>query len=177
MIVVTVELWKKGDPERREVLGVARISNDASGSKARGNYDAVFMGKRNRVISTGRVFGFPRARLLAWDLVFRALRACFESRNPKASPGSDVLSGPLGRLRHAYENLCAPAAPWRLFGHDYKSDGSGACGKCGHSRGEHGPAEFNRRAFADGLIAPVIRELEELQRAGLTTESGSRKVV
>jgi hypothetical protein len=136
MVVVTVELWKGGDPARVVELGSATISNVSGAAKpTRGDYIAHFYGKRKKHLGSASVTGFPRKRLLGWDLVFRAARACFESRNPKVEHGSGRLAQTLAELRHAYENA--------------------ANGRIG-----------DQRMFAEGLIAPAIRRLEELQKEG-----------
>lgn len=77
MIKVTVELISAHGPQFNKVLGVGYISNDGTGTHGTGNYNAR-LGKRR-----GRVEGFPRQRLGAWDLLYRALRACgLHERNP-----------------------------------------------------------------------------------------------
>ncbi len=75
MIVITMELWPKGDKSRAQHLGTAQIINDASGSLARGNYTVTLSrrGKPNSVWKTGEVKKFPRKRFLAWDLLGMAL--------------------------------------------------------------------------------------------------------
>jgi hypothetical protein len=133
VIVIFVELWKRGDPGRRVELGRATITNDASGSLASGNYSAAFYGRKQRPMGTSRVADFPRRRLLAWDLVFRALRPVFEARNPHNVAKCDVVRKVLSDLRHAY------------------------------SQGIRGDIR-DQRLFVEGLIAPAIRKLEELDR-------------
>lgn len=85
MLVVTVELWRFGNPKDRRVLGQALIANDGTGTATRGNYTARFFGKRHKEIGNAAIVkAFPRKRLLAWDLVFRALRPVFSPRNREA---------------------------------------------------------------------------------------------
>lgn len=91
MIRVTVELIS-GNDGHLEHLGTAIIGNDLSGDRSRGNYD-VYLSRRGRrpgacwwhspssVWRRGRVEGFPRERLLAWDLLYRALAATVGARN------------------------------------------------------------------------------------------------
>lgn len=86
MILVTVELISAIDGHR-EILGVAEIWNDGKGSKSKGNY-GFKIGGRNRknltnsaVIRQGDIKGFPRNRLLAWDLLYRCLHQAFGERN------------------------------------------------------------------------------------------------
>jgi hypothetical protein len=83
VVVITVELWRKGDPNNKIELGSARITNTGGGTETKGNYIAAIFGKRGRHMETVSIAGFPRKRLMAWDLIFRALRAAFEQRNPK----------------------------------------------------------------------------------------------
>lgn len=88
MIRVTVELLPLGDESRSKVLGVAKISNDGRGSILNGlhtgDYD-VWLSKREpkqgQKWRSGRVEGFPRKRLGAWDLLYRALHATVGERN------------------------------------------------------------------------------------------------
>lgn len=99
MIKVTVELVPFGDESHpgRQVLGEAIIYNDGSGSDKIGNYRAIF-GKRDGHLARppkdyGRTWlgtwrettisGFPRKRLLVWDLLYRALHGVvFERQGP-----------------------------------------------------------------------------------------------
>lgn len=83
MVVVTVELWPGGDPTRKRHLGTAWIANDGTGDRRTGNYWVKLFsrGKRPRLWKEGIVRGFPRKDLLAWDLVYRALRNIVGSRN------------------------------------------------------------------------------------------------
>lgn len=69
---VTIELipYSKGTPV---VLGVANIAN-VGGTPTRGEYRySILAGKDGRVLARGEVQGFPRKRLLAWDLLARVL--------------------------------------------------------------------------------------------------------
>lgn len=75
MIVVTVELVSALDGHR-ETLGTALIGNDGGSKNARvGSYNAYFWAKRltKEPWRQGRVEGFPRKRLNAWHLIYRAL--------------------------------------------------------------------------------------------------------
>ena len=81
MIVITVELKSAISRTRDRVLGVLTIANDGTGGATTGNYRATLAGVRGRVIDTCVVRGFPRKKLLAWDLIYRALRATRGDRN------------------------------------------------------------------------------------------------
>ena len=97
MIKVTVELIPFGDEDSpdRQVLGEAIIYNDGTGTDTDGNYRAMF-GKRNGHLARpprdygkswlgtwreATVEGFPRKRLLVWDLLYRALHGAVFDRN------------------------------------------------------------------------------------------------
>lgn len=75
MLVVKIELWPHGDESRARVLGRAEIANDGSGTRTRGNYVVRLF--RDMTTQTewrsAIVTGFPRLRLGAFDLLFRAL--------------------------------------------------------------------------------------------------------
>lgn len=82
MIRVTVELIPLGFL-RPVHLGTADIINDGSGTRGSGNY-TVRLSRRGQPTSiwkTGTVHGFPRLRMGAWDLLFRALREIVGGRN------------------------------------------------------------------------------------------------
>jgi hypothetical protein len=84
MIVIRVELWRKGNPHDVQVLGVAKLRNVGDGTERVGNYRATFYGGRSGRVVQQRVAvsGFPRLRLTVWDLVYRALREAYGRRNP-----------------------------------------------------------------------------------------------
>lgn len=83
MIYVRVELWRHGDPEQRTLLGEARIANVSRRGEqsTSGDYRAKVRGKAGRLIADVGVEGFPRKRLLAWDLLYRVLREAVGTRN------------------------------------------------------------------------------------------------
>ena len=83
MIRITVEMVKWGDERLKRPLGVAEIWNDASGTKARGNYKFRICqaGKQKRLWKEGELKNFPRERLNAWDLLFRILNVAVGARN------------------------------------------------------------------------------------------------
>ena len=82
MIRVTVELLSGGFGPA-EHIGTAYITNDGTGTKTSGNYD-VWLSQRGRPSWTwreGEVQGFRRKKMLAWDLLYLALKACVGDRN------------------------------------------------------------------------------------------------
>lgn len=80
MLHVTIELWPHGDRSRAKVLGTADIAN-VGGTLDRGNYFARVNGQGGRKWKATRIAGFPRNRLLAWDLLYRVLREVVGERN------------------------------------------------------------------------------------------------
>ena len=83
MIRVTVELVSAITGKVTH-LGTAIIANDGTGTRASGNYWATFSrrGQPAKTWRAGEVKDFPRQRLLAWDLLFRALRSAVGVRSP-----------------------------------------------------------------------------------------------
>lgn len=83
MIVVTVEMWPGGDKSKRYLLGIATITNDATGTREIGNYDATFSDQvnivkggampENLLVHAGRVENFDRQRRNVWQLLNAAL--------------------------------------------------------------------------------------------------------
>lgn len=84
MIRVTVELISARTGQR-STLGIATICNDVArtvqSSGSLGDYNCQIAGKNGRAWHSTRVVGFPRKRLLAWDLLYRALDNVIGSRN------------------------------------------------------------------------------------------------
>lgn len=87
MIRITVELIS-ARTGKTTTLGVGEIWNDVSGTITRGNY-GFRLGKRGQtrigpfdnVWKQGEVKGFPRQKLLAWDLLYRCLKEAVGNRN------------------------------------------------------------------------------------------------
>jgi hypothetical protein len=77
MVRVTVELVRKGDPNNVRLLGVMEIAN-VGGTEDVGDYSVRLStaGDARRTWRQGIVRGFPRKRLLGWDLLYRALKSC-----------------------------------------------------------------------------------------------------
>lgn len=83
MIYVRIELWPGGNKERAKLLGEATIANIGGyAHDARGTYSYRLEGKAHTLLKAGRVTGFPRKRLLGWDLLYRVLRDARRFRNP-----------------------------------------------------------------------------------------------
>ena len=80
MIIISVEIWPRGDESQKQLLGRAEIFNDATGDHGHGNYGYRLVHK-GRKFRSGVLTNFPRLRLTSWDLLFRALRDAVGSRN------------------------------------------------------------------------------------------------
>lgn len=81
MLVIKIELWPGGDGTRARTLATGRIVNNATGDEGCGNYYVFLKDARNRPWKSGHVHNFPRKRLLAWDLLCRALVNLIGDRN------------------------------------------------------------------------------------------------
>lgn len=81
MLAIKIELWPYGDQSKAKVLGMCMIANDGTGDQETGNYYAIF--KDDKCEKKSEVKSFPRLRLNAFDLLFRALRGAFGDRNEK----------------------------------------------------------------------------------------------
>ena len=81
MLVVTVELWPRGDRSRARHLGTARIAN-VGGTRERGEYSVALSkwGRPDESWRTGVVRGFPRLQRGPWDLLLLALHATCSRR-------------------------------------------------------------------------------------------------
>ena len=80
MIVVRIELWPFGDPEKARLLCICKIVNDLSGDLKHGNYNVELShaGKyidKKGVWKTGRIEHHKRS-LSPYHLVYKALKAC-----------------------------------------------------------------------------------------------------
>jgi hypothetical protein len=81
MIRVTIELLPGGREDGKRTLATGTIANTATGSLSQGTYFADFRDAAGRPWRHGTVTGFPRKRLLAWDLLYRALKNLVGDRN------------------------------------------------------------------------------------------------
>ena len=89
MLRITIELVPWGIEDKKRTIGIAEIYNDGTGTSTTGNYGVrVFKRGSNGVIwKTGKVWGFPRKKLLAWDLLYRALHNIIGERNKESKNG------------------------------------------------------------------------------------------
>ncbi len=81
MLRITVELLPFGNEARKRTLATGTITNLGTGSKTQGNYFADFRDAAGRPWRHCTVTGFPRKRLLAWDLLYRVLKNLVSDRN------------------------------------------------------------------------------------------------
>ena len=95
MIYIKMELWPGGCRERARVLQESIIHN-TGGDESTGEYEYLFSkvggfkaddaqlrrADVKNVLRRGHVTGFPRLRLYGHDLLLRALKLAFGSRNP-----------------------------------------------------------------------------------------------
>ncbi len=86
MIRVTVELVSARTGLITH-LGSATISNDGSGTPVLGNYGFKFFkrGKARQIWKVGAIRGFPRKRLLVWDLLYLVLKEVVGQRNGESN--------------------------------------------------------------------------------------------
>ena len=72
MLILKIELHSAVTGEIK-TLATGKIVNSGAGMPTQGHYRVELRDAAGRVWKTGTVEDFPRKRLLAWDLVYRAL--------------------------------------------------------------------------------------------------------
>jgi hypothetical protein len=80
MLIVKIELHS-AVTGRITTIATGKIVNTGTGSPAQGNYRIELRDAAGRRWKTGHIEGFPRKRLLAWDLLYRALEKLAGKRN------------------------------------------------------------------------------------------------
>ena len=78
MIKITIELFRHGNPDDREILGTAKIYNDLSGTPERGNYKYKLSKKSGKIWRKGEIKGFARKSRSAWRLLYLVLKDIYE---------------------------------------------------------------------------------------------------
>lgn len=73
MLVIRIELHS-AVTGRITTIATGKIVNTGTGSSTQGNYRIELRDAAGRVWKRGHIEGFPRKRLLAWDLFYRALQ-------------------------------------------------------------------------------------------------------
>ena len=79
MLKVTIEFYPGGSEVGKSISGTAYIANDATGTESLGNYQYVLRLKSGKVHKRGRVRGFRRQRLNAWQLLRLVLEDAYRS--------------------------------------------------------------------------------------------------
>ena len=69
MIKIVITMQPGGSPEGEYLLGVAFISNEGTGTKARGDYHAAIALKRPKIWKEIDIVNFPRGRRNVWYLL------------------------------------------------------------------------------------------------------------
>ena len=72
MLVIRIELHSAVTGQVTSIA-IGKIVNTGTGSSTQGNYRIELRDAAGRVWKRGHIEGFPRKRLLAWDLFYRAL--------------------------------------------------------------------------------------------------------
>lgn len=80
MLVVKIELHS-AVTGRITTIATGTICNTGTGSPTLGNYRIELQDAAGRRWRKGHIEGFPRKRLLAWDLLYRALGLLVGNRN------------------------------------------------------------------------------------------------
>jgi hypothetical protein len=88
MLRVTIELVPWGIESRAKVIATGTIANTGTGTPTSGDYRIELRDAAGRKWKSGSVTGFPRKRLLAWHLLYRALEKLLGNRNstPDSAP-------------------------------------------------------------------------------------------
>jgi hypothetical protein len=88
MLRITVELVPWGIESRASVIATGTIVNTGTGTPTRGCYRIDLRDAAGRPWKSGTVDEFPRKRLLAWDLLYRALENLvgIRNRDSKSAP-------------------------------------------------------------------------------------------
>lgn len=81
MLTIKIELHS-AITGKTKTLATGKIVNTGAGTPTQGEYRVELRDAAGRTWKQGTVRGFPRKRLLAWDLLYRALRNLLANRNP-----------------------------------------------------------------------------------------------
>jgi hypothetical protein len=81
MLIVKIELHSAVTGQVT-TIATGKIVNTGTGSLTQGNYRIELRDSAGRRSKSGHIEGFPRKRLLAWDLLYRALEKIVGKRNP-----------------------------------------------------------------------------------------------
>ena len=78
MIRITIDLLPFGSEKAKIMLARAKISNNLTGTVARGNYDYSLWKKGRKIWRKGKVENFPRNSYGIWKLLYLILKDVFE---------------------------------------------------------------------------------------------------
>ena len=81
MLIVEIKLHSAVTGEIKTVA-TGTIVNTGAGTPTSGDYRVELKDALGRRWKTGSIIGFPRKRLLAWDLLYRVLEKLVKKRNP-----------------------------------------------------------------------------------------------
>ena len=84
MLIVRIELHSAVTGQVTTIAS-GEIVNTGTGSSTQGNYRIELRDAAGRKWKSGHIAGFPRKRLLAWDLLYRALEKLVGARNRSTS--------------------------------------------------------------------------------------------
>jgi len=103
MLRVTIELVPLGIESRTRVIATGTIANTGTGTRTCGDYRVELRDAAGRKWKSGHIEGFPRTRLLAWDLLYRALRKLVGDRNPNPDSGVHLVIDGGGKSQHQHK--------------------------------------------------------------------------
>jgi hypothetical protein len=81
VVFVKIELWPSDIEDNAVLLGGIAIADDSFSTPSCGNYNATLVSNEGVRYKSVRVEGFPRDRLLVFDLLYRVLKAAVGTRN------------------------------------------------------------------------------------------------
>ena len=78
MIKITIELHRWGNPNDKKTLATATISNDATGTRSRGNYTYKLAKASGNIWKSGKIEDFPRKSRSVWRLLYLVLKDVYK---------------------------------------------------------------------------------------------------
>ena len=82
LLVLKLELWPKGNPNKKKTLGTMFITNDGTGTDSKGNYKYKILGQNEKSLECGegRIEGYRRKSLHSWYLPYTVLQQFVQLR-------------------------------------------------------------------------------------------------
>jgi len=102
MLRITIELVPLGMESRAKVIATGTIANTGTGTLACGDYRIELRDAAGRKWKSGHIEGFPRTRLLAWDLLYRALRKLVGTRNRTPDSAAHLVIDGREKSKHQH---------------------------------------------------------------------------